>query len=82
MANIIDGFSFKSQTIEGNLAKTYVWTYDNNTILIYRISLTKTKHEGFRVLREYKGMYLIEEAMAFKMDSFFNIANEVSKQIM
>jgi len=77
MANIIDGFSFKSQTIEGNLAKTYVWTYDNNTILIYRISLTKTKHEGFRVLREYKGMYLIEEAMAFKMDSFFNIANEV-----
>lgn len=81
MANEINGFYFKSSTIKGNLAKTYVHIFDDDTLIIRKICFTKEFCKKYKILRKFKDAYLVEEIIGFKMDSFFNIANEVYKLI-
>lgn len=68
------GYSFKSQTSDGKLAKTYVVPNDsdrNGYMIVQRFLTNEIPHkdQGFRIIKTYKDQVLVEKIMSFQLSS-------------
>ena len=72
-------YSFKSKTIQGTAARFEIIEYDDDTILICKIVMSKTEVPGYKVFRSFKWGKVLTEQMLIKKSSLFTICKDVFK---
>ncbi len=70
----------KSTTEKGTLAKTYAYVYEDR-IVIYQLFLLKKRDKNFQFLCKKFGMNLMVNSMAFKMDTFVDVSNNIFQEL-
>ena len=72
---------FRSTSDNGQLVKTYVhYGKEHNTVSIVRLAYGR-EMDGWVVIKEFKGKYLYREEMHFRLESFMEVNNLVSKYL-
>ena len=71
----------KSVTIKGELAKTYVFVYEDR-IIIQQLFLCKKKDKTTKLIYKRFGMHLHVNIMAFKMDTFVDFTNTLTNELI
>lgn len=69
---------FKTNSIEGNLVKTYVIVYNTGVVYIVRRLLTNNEHKGYITMKKFKNVFLIQEEISFKINSLNTIVEIVN----
>lgn len=68
-------YKFKSRTAEGFTAHYHVLVYeDQDVIAVRKVVLSEEgRAKGWHVVRRFKNLWMLEQTIAFKRSSLFNI---------
>jgi hypothetical protein len=78
---IISVHGFKSTSASGNKAKTYVIGHDDGVIFIIQRVLATEILGDYKVIKKFKGKYLLERYIGFKLNSYNTIVNIIENDI-
>jgi len=70
----------KSISTDGNLAKTYIFVYEDR-LYIQQLFLQKKKQKGMKTIYKRFGKHLICNTMAFKMDTYLDFSKTLVTEL-
>lgn len=78
----IGGFAFRSTTLDGRLAKTYICVFENGIVGVKRLVLTDTPISDWKLLGTKFGKHLYANTISFKYSSFYFMNKTVTEILM
>lgn len=74
------GFTFKSKTNDGCAARVTVYEF-GNYVLIEKLTVTREMPKNYlcKVVRKFKGYYVLLAKLSLKTDTFWYITEELFK---